>query len=125
MKERCNDLAVWIDPPDQWNKLVRKLRWMGWEDEARWLQIAAAIGKQGPNPPSSALIPGVSAVLGRRSKINQNARLTAMQTVCVSTRHCYRKSRPASSRLRLREHYCCGIGRTSWRSLHLLSRLEA
>jgi hypothetical protein len=50
MKERCNDLAVWIDPPDQWNKLVRKLRWMGWEDEARWLQIAAAIGKQGPIP---------------------------------------------------------------------------
>jgi hypothetical protein len=45
MKERCNDLAVWIDPPDQWNKLVRKLRWMGWEDEARWLQIAVAIGK--------------------------------------------------------------------------------
>lgn len=50
MKERCNDLAVWIDPPDQWNKLVRKLRWMGWEDEARWLQIAVAIGKQGPTP---------------------------------------------------------------------------
>lgn len=45
MKERCNDLAVWIDPPDQWNKLVRKLRWMGWEDEARWLQIAVTIGE--------------------------------------------------------------------------------
>jgi hypothetical protein len=49
-----------------------------------------------------------------------------MQTVCVRTRHCYMENQSRPHRvLRLREHYCCGIGRTSWAILASASRLEA
>jgi hypothetical protein len=42
MEQRCESNVVSIDrpPASEWARLIRKLRWIGLEDEARQLELA-------------------------------------------------------------------------------------